>query len=226
MSHPRIILGSQSVNRQHLIALAGIEAEIMPSDFDEYAVKPADFPDHDSYVSTIATGKLFTLADQLETTDNTYIVGGDLVVYLDDVPYHKPTSLSQAREYMQLFSGATHTEVCATAFWSPNTGVQTEVSTVLVTVPELTDKEIEDYLEIATPLTKAGGFSIQAVQKIVRRREPPATSTVEGSISALLGISLPAVEKFFTQAGLPVPRSTAKIESELAADIGVEVANT
>lgn len=215
----RIVLASQSYSRQRLISLAGIDAEIIPSEFDEYAVKLQDFSDKASYVSTIATGKLLEVADRIRADEHTYICGGDLVVFLDETPLHKPTSYSQAREYTQLLAGKTHLELCATGFWSTKNGVEVLTDSVFVSVPELTSTEIENYLEIAHPLEKAGGFSIIAMQKILRQRAKPASAKIEGSMSALLGISLPKLEAFFQQVGLEFPVSAESVEHQLSEEL-------
>ncbi len=226
-THPRksseskntIVLASQSYSRQRLISLAGIDAEITPSEFDEYAVKLEDFSNKATYVSTIATGKLLEVADRIGADEHTYICGGDLVVFLNESPLHKPTSYSQAREYMQLLSGKTHLELCATGFWSTQNGIEVLTDSVLVSVPELTPTEIEDYLEIAHPLEKAGGFSIIALQKILRQRTEPTSAKIEGSMSALLGISLPKLESFFQQVGVEFPVSAEFVERQLSEEV-------
>lgn len=218
-SSTRVILASQSYSRQRLISLAGLNAEVIPSDFDEYAVKQNDFPDKETYVSTIAAGKLLAVADQVNADEDTFIIGGDLMVFLEDTPYHKPTSFFQAREYIQTLSGKTHLELCATAFWSTEHGVQVLAESVWVTVPALTPLEIDAYLEIAHPLEKAGGFSIIALQKILRQRSPFESAVIDGSISALLGISLPKVEQFFHEVGLKFPVPSQSIEHQLSHEI-------
>lgn len=215
----RIILASQSYSRQRLISLAGIEAEILPSEFDEYAVHLVDFPNKSEYVSAIAAGKLLDITDRLETLEDTYIIGGDLVVFVDDQPFFKPQTITQAREYIELLAGKKHEELCATAFWSPQFGLEIKTESVWVTVPKLTEMEIQEYVEIARPLEKAAGFSIVALQRILRHHKQPATAKVEGSMSALLGISLPALETFFTKAGLSFPVPAHQIEHQLSNEI-------
>ncbi len=230
MSTPKtdasIVLASQSYNRQRLLALTGLEFTILPSEFDEYAVKLDAFSSREEYVETIAVGKVLQVADTLESTArNTteqmpdVIVGGDLVVFLENTPYHKPTSLNEAREFTQQLVGQTHEEICATVTWTRENGLQVGTETIAIEVPELSDEEIETYLEIATPLTKAGGFSLTAVQNILRRRTDTTHCTVHGSLSGVLGLSLPLLETFLQSSSHPLPRSAESIEAELEKDL-------
>lgn len=215
MSYDTVILASQSEGRRHVLALAGLRPEIMPSSFDEYAVKSTDFSDRNAYVETIAAGKLLEVSTRLESPESTVLIGGDLVVYVDDTVFHKPSTFAEARKYMKILSGRAHDEVSASAIWTQKFGIQVQTETTVVHVPELSDQEIEEYLQISNPLAKAAGFSILATQKILKKRNPPTTTTITGSFTGLLGLNLRIIEQFLLPINIQLPVKAEQVESQL-----------
>lgn len=162
---PRLILASSSYFRQRLLSLLGLEFEVVVSEFDEYAVSPSDFPDLQEFVRVLAVGKVLTVLDMLNLHDDpdTVIIGGDLSVFWNHTYYPKPTSLTQAKEFMELLGGQKHTEIAATAMWSQKTGLQSDVATLSLTLPVLTQPAMETYIAKSNPLKKAGGVCLTTV---------------------------------------------------------------
>lgn len=215
----RCILASQSYYRQKLLRMAGLECEIIPSEFEEHAVRAADFATHEEYISALAAGKVLEVADRIGGAPHTVIIGGDLDIFHEGVTLHKPSSLDQARDYIQRLMGTTHKEVCATAVWTADTGVDLRTETISVTLPPLRPHELDTYIEESSPLSKAGAFCLTTYQRLLNQRHHANKATepieISGSISAVLGISLPDLEQLLEPTDVHMPRSAHQVEVEL-----------
>jgi septum formation protein len=219
----RVILASASYQRQRLLAMLGVEYQVEPSHFDEYAVKPVDFTETGEYVSAIAAGKVLEVATRLGPSlqPEDIIIGGDLLAFAGGRPLGKPRSLDQAREYLQLLMNAWHHEVCAVAIWSAGRGLEREVEDVDVLLPELPPFRVTDYLAESNPLEKAGGFSLAAFAKILKQEGKSAEKeiTVRGAVTGVLGFPVLRVARLLSRYGLETPAPAPELENRLTRDI-------
>ncbi len=219
----RVILASGSYQRQRLLAMLGVEHELQPSQFDEYAVKPHDFTETSEYVSTIAAGKVLEVASRLhgQLQPDDIIIGGDLLAFAGGRPLGKPQSLTQAREYLQLLMNTWHHEVSAVAIWSEAKGLAREVEDADVLLPHLPEEKIDDYFALANPLEKAGGFSLAVFAKILIQldRSPEKEMIVRGSVTGVLGFPVVRVARLLANYGLVIPVSANQLETRLTRDI-------
>lgn len=152
----RIILASNSPRRRELLGGLGLDFEVrVLPDIDE------------SYPSEIAVDKIAEYiactkaaayrqvmsAGQLVITADTVVISGTEVL-------GKPTDAEDARRMLQLLSGRTHqvtTGVCLTT-----TTTQRHFSvTTDVTFKQLSDDEIDYYVDNYKPFDKAGAYGIQ-----------------------------------------------------------------
>ncbi len=216
-----IILASGSYQRQRLLAMLGIEFVSTPSDFDEYAVKLADFANHTEYVTAIAAGKVLAVAGQHQR-DDSVVIGGDLVCFTADrQPLGKPRSYDQARIYLDLLGDTHHQEVSAVGIWSAAQGWQGRAELIEVDLPLLAAAEKEVYLAEADPLNKAGGFSLSAYAKAIRRRgEDPAQSIrIQGPVTGIIGLPVTAAAQLLSAYGHRPPTSAKDLEKRLTGTI-------
>lgn len=154
----RFILASASLRRQELLRKVVSEYEIMVSSFDESLV-PFD-GDEETYVKTLARKKAESI---LSSVDEAYVLGSDTIVSIDGRIFGKPESRDDAFAMMRTLSGRSHKVYSGIALLS-NGGhavdtalaVQTEV-----TFMELSDTEIDTYLDTMDWVDKAGGYGIQ-----------------------------------------------------------------
>lgn len=154
----RFILASASLRRQELLRKVVSEYEIMVSSFDESLV-PFD-GDEETYVKTLARKKAESI---LSLVDEAYVLGSDTIVSIDGRIFGKPESRDDAFAMMRTLSGRSHKVYSGIALLS-NGGhavdtaraVQTEV-----TFMELSDTEIDTYLDTMDWVDKAGGYGIQ-----------------------------------------------------------------
>lgn len=223
MSTPRLILASSSPQRRHLLTMLGLEFEVVPSEFPEESVQQADFAHHTDFVSTIAAGKVLEVVGrlQLENQEDVVVIGGDLLTFTptDFLPLGKPRDFSQARTFLHSLSGQLHTEICGHIIWSKSTGVLSQPTVTEVYFPSLTDQEMEQYLQMAKPTERAGGFHLVSAQKLLQKRTPAETVTISPSVTTVIGLDVVAMADLLTAAGVRVPVDAEQLESQIRHDI-------
>ncbi len=155
---PSLILASASPRRQHLLAAAGVAFEIVPSRIreDEYP-----FTDPISYAKMLAEAKS---QDVSRLFPESWIIGADSIVEIDDEILEKPNSISEARLMMQLLSGRTHyVHTGYSIICKVKNHLFSDVVSTAVKFKDLTETEIEWYIHTPEPYDKAGGYAIQGL---------------------------------------------------------------
>ena len=152
----RIILASNSPRRKELLSGLDLdyEVKVLP-DIEEYY--PENLPTAEIPVY-IAAEK--ATAYQSLMADNDLIITADTVVVLGDEVLGKPTDLDDARRMLRELSGKTHQVITGVCLMSREKQRQFAVTTD-VTFKELTDEEIDYYVDKYQPLDKAGAYGIQ-----------------------------------------------------------------
>lgn len=151
-----IILASQSPRRQEL--LAGLDIKFTVKTLPNLKeVCPSDLCGEEIPLF-LAKQKAQAFASILK--DNTLIITADTIVWLDGKVYGKPKDAADAKHMLHELSGKTHeviTGVCIT------TKVRQESFAAIskVTFAELSDAEIDYYVEKYQPLDKAGSYGVQ-----------------------------------------------------------------
>ncbi|MFG6116414.1 Maf family protein [Halobacillus sp. MO56] len=148
-----LVLGSASPRRKSLLELAGFQFAVRTSDADESLVK---INDPEMLVQKLAQVK----AEQIATTENEVLVTADTVVSFAGHVLGKPETRKEAIETLQLLSGNSH---------SVHTGVmirgynQSKIFSVKTDVEfmELTETDINRYVDTGDPFDKAGSYGIQ-----------------------------------------------------------------
>lgn len=203
--------------------MLGVEFETLISGFEEHAVRQADFTDLGEYVSAIAAGKVLEAASHVpEVEPQDIVIGGDLLCFAPGGrELGKPQSFQQAREYIDTLSGTWHHEVSAVCIWSEQQNLERAVDHIDVLLPPLTDPEKEEYLQIANPLNKAGGFNLASYAKILLKRgeNPEETLVIRGSVTGVLGFPVELVGQLLRQYGTTPPVSASQLEARLRHDI-------
>ena len=151
-----VILASNSPRRKELLAGLGIKYEVRVLEGIDESYPPhlsgEEIPVH------IACQK--AAAYQKTQAENELIITADTIVYLNGKVLGKPHDEKEAYDMLRSLSGRTHqviTGVCLTT-------TQTQhcfASVTEVTFDELTDEEIQFYVEHYRPMDKAGAYGIQ-----------------------------------------------------------------
>ena len=153
----KIILGSSSPRRADILEKLKLDFEIIPSSY----VEPHDQTDFSyAYVEDLAYNKALDVAKK--TTEETLVIGADTIVVLDNKILGKPKDKQDAYKMWKNLSGKTHFVVTSIAVInSKNLKSKVKSTTTYVTFENLTNSQIEYYIENFKPFDKAGAYGIQ-----------------------------------------------------------------
>ncbi len=185
-----LVLASTSPRRQELLRNAGIAFEVQPAHIPE-DVLPGEGAKE--CAERLAREKALSIARQ---RPHDVVLGADTVVVVDGELLGKPADAADARRMLRLLSGRKHeviTGVCLVASGVPSISSETTV----VTVNELTDEEIADYVASVEPMDKAGAYAIQG---IASRWIP----RIEGDYSNVVGLPVALVFRMLREAAVKV----------------------
>jgi len=151
-----IILASNSPRRKELLKGLGLDFEVKTiSGIDE------SYPEylHPHDVAQYISGKK-AAAYMPYLTDESLLVTADTIVCCDNEILGKPKDAEDARRMLHCLSGKTHEVVTGVSITTKKH--QTRFSTMSkVTFSDLTDEEINYYVDGFCPLDKAGAYGIQ-----------------------------------------------------------------
>jgi septum formation protein len=155
-----LVLASASPRRQELLRNAGIPFEVQPANIAEDAL-PGESAK--ACAERLAREKALTVAGQRpHNNDNDIVLGADTVVVVDGQLLGKPADAADAARILRMLSGRKHqviTGVCLVVSGKPSVSSETTV----VTMNELTDQDIVDYVAGGEPMDKAGAYAIQGI---------------------------------------------------------------
>ena len=150
----KYILASKSPRRKYLLKQLGFNFKVVESNALEITDKNA----HRSVkINSQRKSRVVALKHK-----NEIVIGADTVVYLKDKILNKPKDLNEAKRYLKLLSGKKHIVYTGVNVINNLTGkeVYGHEKTV-VEFRNLTNEEINYYVEKFKPLDKAGAYGIQ-----------------------------------------------------------------
>jgi nucleoside triphosphate pyrophosphatase len=151
-----LVLASASPRRQELLRNAAIPFEVQPADIPE---DPLPGEGAKACAERLAREKALVVA---KTRPNDVVLGADTVVAVDGQMLGKPFGAVDATRMLRLLSGRVHqviTGVCLVA--SGDWAVASEATSV--TMIQIPEKEIADYVAGGEPMDKAGAYAIQGI---------------------------------------------------------------
>lgn len=152
----KIILASNSPRRKELLGGLGVDFEIdTRNDFEE-TYNP-ETP-HGQIPEVLSEGKSFGFHRELE--DDEILITSDTLVLCGDRVMGKPHSYQEAFEMLRWLSGREHKVITAVTL-RDSKGHETSSDTAVVHFKDLTDSEIEYYINNFKPYDKAGAYGIQ-----------------------------------------------------------------
>lgn len=183
-----IVLASNSPRRKELLQRMGVNLKVRTLfGIDE------SYPDSlrgEDIVCYISRNK--AKAYQSSMAPNELLITADTIVYVDGEVMGKPKNAEQAKEMLHKLSGKTHQVITGvtivTAKRTENFGVTSQVK-----FTNITDEEINFYVDNYLPFDKAGAYGIQEWIGIV------AVEEIKGS--------------YFNVVGLPVQRLYQKLKT-------------
>ncbi|MDC0477859.1 Maf family nucleotide pyrophosphatase [Flavobacteriaceae bacterium] len=155
LSNYDIILASQSPRRINFFNELNIKFKSLKLDFDE------SYPNNliaEQITDFIVNKKANYYSDLLNK--NTVVITSDTIVWLNGKAIGKPKNNENAKEILQTLSGKTHKVI--TSFCIKTLESKKIVNDITeVTFKQLTEKEIDFYINHNKVLDKAGAYGIQ-----------------------------------------------------------------
>jgi septum formation protein len=193
-----IVLASASPRRQELLRNAGIAFTVQPAGINE---TPLAGESPRGCAERLAREKALAV---FQGRAGDYVLGADTIVVVDGAILGKPRDADDAVRMLQMLAGRMHTVitgVCvvnpvASGQWSvaSKTDLLTASETTLVTVCEISEAEIRDYVATGEPMDKAGAYAIQG---IASRWIP----RIEGDYSNVVGLPVALVYRMLRERG-------------------------
>lgn len=182
-----IILSSNSPRRKELLAGLDLrfEVRVIPDIDESY---PEELPVKET-AEYIAVKKAEAYRAVMQNND--LVLTADTVVILGDKVLGKPADLDEARVMLRMLSGQTHQVITGVCLTTKDNQRHFSVTTD-VTFDNLSEDEINYYVEHYKPLDKAGAYGIQEWIGHV------GVTSIKGS--------------YFNVMGLPVQRIYAEIK--------------
>lgn len=177
----KVILASQSPRRRELMDLAKIDYEVIVSEFDEIVDKKFNLEDQSKEIAFGKANDVFN-----NTQGNRIVIGADSLVILDGEQLGKPKDRDEAIEMLKKIQGREHIVYTSIAILVENEGEYKEYKELhqaKVFIKEMTDEEIERYVESGEPCDKAGGYGVQTSFAVFVER-------IEGEYSVVVGLPL------------------------------------
>jgi len=182
--HLDIILASRSSRRHALLRQLDITFRMTPLDVDETFPPNLEVEKVAEYVSYLKAEAF----PKEKIKRNTIVIAADTIVTVDNKILGKPKDENDAKRMLQMLSGRSHlvvTGVCVRTL----KGIKSFSSVTKVYFNNLSDEEIEYYIDEYQPYDKAGAYGIQEwIGKIGVER-------IEGSFYNVMGLPMQQLYK-------------------------------
>jgi len=197
-----LVLASASSRRQELLRNAAIAFTVQPADVDETPLPGERARDCAERLAREKALKVW------RTHPQDLVLGADTVVVVDGTMLGKPADAADAARMLRMLAGRTHeviTGVCMAASVASreprvpsltvsgadecreqNLQVRTSSRTTLVTMSDIPDHEILQYVATGEPMDKAGAYAIQG-------RASRWIPRIEGEYSNVVGLPVALV---------------------------------
>ncbi|MBQ8837811.1 MAG: septum formation protein Maf [Bacteroidales bacterium] len=173
----RIILGSNSPRRKELLAGLDIEFTVDTGNTFEEVYKE-DTP-HERIPEVLSEGKSYGFHRPLE--DDEILITSDTLVLCGDRVMGKPHSREEAIDMLRFLSGRDHKVITAITIRDRHE-CRTSSDTAIVSFKNLSDNEIEYYVDNFKPFDKAGAYGIQEWIGYI------GIGRIEGSFFTIMGL--------------------------------------
>jgi septum formation protein len=181
MNPQKIYLASKSPRRKQLLEDAGFDVTIVSADVEE------SYPDtlkENEIAEFLANKKAAPFLNTIP--GDAILITADSIVVLDDIVYGKPSSKEDAIHTLQKLSGQVHkvyTGICL------HSRLKTKSFTALseIKFAELSDIEINYYLDKFQPYDKAGSYGIQDWVGLCK------VEWIKGTMSNIMGLPIAMV---------------------------------
>lgn len=182
----KLLLASQSPRRKELLSSLGFDFEVVKIDCEEILPEDIKIEEAAAYLSELKA-KAFR-----ELASDEVLITADTVVAIENQILGKPKDEHEARQMLRLLSGKTHQVYTGITIKSGNKTI-TETDVADVELDEMTDDEIEFYIQNYKPFDKAGSYGIQEWLGMAK------ISRMNGSFYTIMGLPTHLVYKILKE---------------------------
>lgn len=184
----RVVLASASPRRRALLESLGLDLAVAPSDVEEHFEGGPE-----EMVVSNARNKRDDVARRLDSP--ALVIAADTLVFRDGRALGKPANLDEAREMIARLSGATHQVITGVAVCDTESGAGADGAEATdVTFRELTEDEIDAFVETVQPLDRAGAYTVDGPGSLLVAR-------YEGCYQNVLGLPMVRLDTLLRDIG-------------------------
>ena len=173
-----LTLASQSPRRAKILAENGVDFEVAKTDAPEVSLPH----DPDRTVVENASRKL-------AACPKSPALAADTIVWFDGRIFGKPRDFDEAREFLRILSGQTHSVFTGVAYRDASGNVRTACVRSDVTFHALSSKTIDRYVEAVKPTDRAGAYDIDECGDLI-------VASYTGSYENIMGLPLEPLREF------------------------------
>ncbi len=201
----QIILASASPRRRELLEQIGLTFEVCPAKGEEIITKSAP----EEAVQELARAKAREVASmvrqygvrhgELVTPQDMIVIGADTVVAADGQILGKPGDEEDAFRMLSMLSGRSHAVYTGVALvfldQSGRAGEHVFYERTIVSMREMSEKEIRRYIATGEPMDKAGAYGIQGKCAIY-------IDKIDGDYNNVVGLPVAALYRELKKLGI------------------------
>jgi septum formation protein len=178
--HP-LILASGSKIRIKLLESLGLQFQAIPSQCDEEAIKVNHHSDNFLELGfKLAKAKALAVS---QLYPEHFIIAADQLCIIDNIILDKPLNHQTAIKHLQFLQGKKHQQIACICIAQKNQILWQYHDSALLSVRNLNDKEIEQYLVLEKPYHSCGAYQFETMGKWL-------FNAVQGNEDTILGLPL------------------------------------
>lgn len=184
-----IILASTSSIRKQLLTESGIKFEAIAPLCDEDELKK-----HLQHLQPLELSLELAKAKAKSVSDkfpDAHVIGSDQICSLGNEIISKSANEEEAFESLKKLSGKTHYQNNGTCIFLNSKSVMEHSEKAELTMKNLTDEEIKNYIKLDNPIGCAGSYKYELNGKNL-------FSKITGTKEAILGFAINKVNEFFS----------------------------
>lgn len=177
----RVILASQSPRRKELMEAITKDFEIIVSNADEKLEEGLTIEEQAKNVSYQKAKAVFD-----RTEGNRVIIGSDTMVVKNNQIYGKPKTKEEAKEMIKMLKNTKHIVYTGLAILEEKDGEYKEIldcDIAEVYFRDMTEKEIEDWVNSGEAMDKAGAYAVQGKFMVF-------IDKIEGNYQTVMGLPI------------------------------------
>ena len=173
-----LILASSSPRRHQILKDEKISFEVIVPDINEVTL--------DSPTETALTNAKLKAEKIFNANKDRFVLASDTVVAVEKHVLGKPDNEADAYRILKLISGKRQSVISSYCILGPRCNIL-NYDTTFVTMREMTEREIWDYIKSGEPFGKAGAYAIQ-------ENGDQFVTKIEGSFNNVVGLPIEKIK--------------------------------